>query len=58
MLPGVDSVLASLSGSVLGPGDGGGDSREELDERSQNKGLTWLCHPQEMWHMAVGDRSK
>ena len=33
--PGVDGALESLSGGVLGPGDGGDDLREELDEESE-----------------------
>ena len=33
--PSVDRALESSSGGVLGPGDGGDDSREELDEESE-----------------------
>ena len=33
--PGVNGALESSSGGVLGPGDGGDDSREELDEESE-----------------------
>jgi len=33
--PGVDDGLESSSGEVLGPGNGGYDSREELDEESE-----------------------
>ena len=35
MPPGVDGALKSSSGGVLGPGDSGNDSREELDEESK-----------------------
>ena len=35
MLPGINSVLESLSGGILGLGDGGDDSREELEEESE-----------------------
>ena len=33
--PSVDGALKSSSGGVLGPGDGGDDSQEELDEESE-----------------------
>ena len=33
--PGVDDRLESLSGGVLGPGNGGYNLREELDEESE-----------------------
>ena len=35
MLPGIDSVLESLLGGVLGLGEGGDDSQEELEEESE-----------------------
>ena len=33
--PGVNGALKSSSGGILGPGDGGDDSQEELDEESK-----------------------
>ena len=33
--PGVDGALKSSSSGVLGPGDGGDHSQEELDEESE-----------------------
>ena len=38
VLPGVNSALESLSGQVLGPGDSGDDSQEELDGGSEEPG--------------------
>ena len=40
MLPGIDSVLESLLGGVLGLGEGGDDSQEELEEESEQKETT------------------
>ena len=35
LLSGVDGTLESSSSGVLGPGDGGDDSRVELDDESE-----------------------
>ena len=35
VLLGVGGALESLSGGVFGPGDGGNDLQEELDEESE-----------------------
>ena len=55
---GVDSILESLLGGVLGPGDGGDDLRQELDEESKYGRLLYLHHLEDMWCRTVGDCSK
>ena len=46
------------AGGVLGPGDSGDDSGQELDGESEDERLLYLHHLEDMWCKTVGDRSK